>query len=113
MNVKGEIKMQIIKMNQVEGKKNKRGVTAKQLLKHDNAQIMNLILQPGDEVPSHSVPVDVFFYIVDGKGTLQIGEEKVIVYATDIVVCPPNTKMSLQADQEEKFVVLNVKTPSL
>ncbi|MFW6265125.1 MAG: cupin domain-containing protein, partial [Bacillota bacterium] len=58
-------------------------------------------------------PVDVFFYIVKGKGTLQIGEEKAVVEATDIITCPPNTKMSLNADQGEEFVVLNVKTPSL
>ncbi|WP_018248693.1 cupin domain-containing protein [Orenia marismortui] len=105
--------MEIIKMDQVEGSKNKRGVVAKKLLKHDNAQIMNLVLSPGDVVPEHSVPVDVFFYIVEGKGTLQIGDEESVVEAKDIIICPPNTKMSLKADQEEEFVVLNVKTPSL
>ncbi|MFP4662619.1 MAG: cupin domain-containing protein [Halanaerobiales bacterium] len=105
--------MNIIKMAEVEGKKNKRGVIAKQLIKHDNAQVMNLVLEPGNIVPEHSVPVDVFFYIVKGRGTLKIGDEKAIVEATDIITCPPNTKMSLNADQGEEFVVLNVKTPSL
>ena len=105
--------MKIIKMNQIEGNKNKRGVIAKKLLKHDNAQVMNLILSPGDVVPPHAVPVDVFFYIVQGKGTLQIEEEEAVVEAQDIITCPPNTEMSLRADQEEEFVVLNVKTPSL
>ncbi len=105
--------MKIIKMDQIEVSKNKRGVIAKKLLKHDHAQIMNLVLSPGDVVPEHSVPVDVFFYIVEGKGRLQIGDEESVVEAKDIITCPPNTKMSLEADQGEKFVVLNVKTPSL
>ncbi|SJZ30566.1 cupin domain-containing protein [Selenihalanaerobacter shriftii] len=105
--------MEIIKMDEIEGKTNKRGITAKKVLKHEDAQIMNLVLESGDEVPEHSVPVNVFFYIVEGKGRLQIGDDEKVVEAKDIIPCPPNTKMSLKADQNERFVVLNVKTPSL
>ena len=110
---KEEIKMKIIKMEEIAGQENKRGVIAKQLLKNDDVQVMNLVLSPGDVVPEHSVPVNVFFYIVEGKGTLKIGEEKKVVEAKDIVPCPPSTEMSLSADQGEDFKVLNVKTPSL
>jgi len=105
--------MEIIKMDQIEGKTNKRGITAKKLLKNDDVQVMNLVLDPGDVVPPHSVPVNVFFYIVSGTGTLKIGEEESVVEAGNIIPCPPETEMSLQADQGEKFKVLNVKTPSL
>ncbi len=105
--------MKIIKMDEIEGKENKRGVVAKQLIRHENTRVMNLVLKPGDEVPEHSVPVDVFFYIVEGKGTLRIGNDEEVVKARDIIVCPPDTKMALKADQGEVFKVLNVKTPSL
>lgn len=105
--------MEIIKLSELEGKKNKRGVIAKAVLKHENAQVMNLILSEGDIVPGHQVPVDVFFYIKEGSGTLRIGEESSIVEAGTVVTCPPNTEMELKADQGEKFEVLNVKTPSL
>jgi len=111
--MKGMIFVEIIKLSELEGNKNKRGVIAKAVLKHDNAQVMNLILSEGDLVPAHQVPVDVFFYIKEGKGTLIIGEESNVVEAGTIVTCPPNTKMELKADQGEKFEVLNVKTPSL
>lgn len=105
--------MEIIKMDEIEGSENKRGVVAKGLLKNDNVQVMNLVLEPGDVVPEHAVPVNVFFYIVEGTGTLQIGDEEAVVEAKDIIPCPPDTTMSLEANQGEKFVVLNVKTPSL
>ncbi|TYB35105.1 MAG: cupin domain-containing protein [Flexistipes sinusarabici] len=105
--------MEIIRMDEVEGFINKRGIKAKQLLKNDDVQIMNLILKPGEAVPEHSVPVYVFFYIVEGSGTLKIGDEENVVSAGDIIPCPRNTVMSLKADQDETFVVLNVKTPSL
>ncbi|MFT5873921.1 MAG: quercetin dioxygenase-like cupin family protein [Clostridium sp.] len=105
--------MEIIRMNELEGKKNMRGVVTKQLINHDNTRVMNLTLAPGDEVPQHKVPVDVFFYVVSGKGTIQIGEDKALVTAEDIIVCPPNTNMALWADQGEKFSVLNIKTPNI
>lgn len=105
--------MQIIKMNEIEGSVNPRGVLAKQLLSHEHTKIMNLVLKPGDEVPQHKVPVDVFFYVVSGKGTIMIGEEKSVLEATDIVVCPPQEAMALWADQGEEFSVLNVKTPNM
>lgn len=105
--------MEIIKMEEIEGAKRWDGILTREILKNEDTKVMNLVLQPGDEVPEHSVPVNVFFYIVKGSGTLQIGEEAQVVEATDIIPCPPNTTMSLQADQEEEFVVLNVKTPSL
>lgn len=105
--------MKVINMEDIEGQINKRGVESKQLLKHDDAQIINLILKPGDEVPPHSVPVNVLFYVVSGSGTIQIGEDEEVVEEKDIVPCPPETEMSLSADQGEEFSVLNVKTPSL
>ncbi|MGH4120796.1 cupin domain-containing protein [Clostridium sp.] len=105
--------MNIIRMNEIEGNKNMRGVVVKQLISHDNTRVMNLNLQPGDEVARHKVPVDVFFYVISGKGTIQIGEEKAVVNATDIIVCEPNTNMALWADQGEAFSVLNVKTPNI
>ena len=105
--------MDVIKMAEVEGTVNSRGVMAKKLIKHAHTTVMNLILKPGDIVPEHAVPVDVFFYIVKGKGTLLIGDDKKVVIEQDIILCPPNTVMALWADQGEEFVVLNVKTPSL
>lgn len=111
--IKGGLLMEIIRMKEIEGKKNMRGVVAKQLINNDNTRVMNLTLNPGDEVPEHKVPVDVFFYIVSGKGTLQIGEEKAVVEAEEIILCPPNTNMALWADQGEAFSVLNVKTPNI
>lgn len=105
--------MEIIKLSELEGKKNKRGVIAKAVLKHEHAQVMNLILAEGDIVPAHQVPVDVFFYVIEGKGTLKIADQAKVVEAGTVISCPPNTEMELRADQGEGFEVLNIKTPSL
>ncbi|MDW7650476.1 MAG: cupin domain-containing protein [Bacillota bacterium] len=105
--------MEVIRMSDVEAFRNHRGVLAKKLFSHNNASVINLILQPGEEIAEHSVPVDVFFYIVVGKGTIRIGEDEAVVGEKDIIVCPANTVMALRADQNVRFEFLNVKTPSL
>lgn len=105
--------MKVIRMKQVPGQRNKRGVEAKRLLHHDHVTVMNLNLQAGDEVPSHQVPVDVFFYVVSGEGTIHIGDEQEKVSSTDIVVCPKDTPMAVSADRGSDLSILNVKTPSL
>lgn len=105
--------MQIVKMNEVNGKEVREGVMVKKLIRHEYVQVMNLNLSPGSEVPAHNVPVEVFFYVVGGKGTIKIGNEEAVFKRDDIVLCPAGTDMSLRADQGEEFAVLNVKTPGL
>ena len=105
--------MKIIRMSEIKGELNKKGFLMKTLVSHKNAAIRNIILKSGEVIPPHSVEVDVFFYVVKGKGTIVIGEEENSVIEGDIVVCPPNVGMSVKADQNIEFSFLNVKTPSL
>lgn len=103
--------MEIIKMESIPLTQNKRGVGARHLLERDGVKVTNLVLNPGDEVPEHTAPVDVFFYVVSGKGRITVGGETAEVQATDIVPCPANTPMAVKA-VGEKLVILNVKTPN-
>ncbi|MBU1020348.1 MAG: cupin domain-containing protein [Firmicutes bacterium] len=105
--------MSIIRMNEIQGEKNKYGFTAKTLVSHQNATVKNILIKNGDIIPEHSVPVDVFFYVVKGKGTIYINKEAFEVEDTDIVICPQNTEMSVSANRNSDFSFLNVKTPSL
>lgn len=85
---------------------------ARKVLEHDHIKVMNIIIEEGGTVPAHSVPVDVLFYIIEGKGSIQIGKERRTVQGRDIIPCPPDTDMSLFADQGQKMIVLNIKTPA-
>ena len=105
--------MSKIRMSLIKGELNKKGFLTKTLVNHKNAAIRNIVLKPGEVIPPHNVPVDVFSYVVKGKGTIIIGGVDEAVIEGDIVVCPPNTDMSVKADQSVEFSFLNVKTPSL
>lgn len=105
--------MQIIKLNDIKGSINPKGIESKIVLKHEDATITKISLKPGDVLGKHKVPVNVFFYVVNGKGTIGIGEEEAVVVEDEIIVCPKDTMMTLRADQDREFEVINVKTPSL
>lgn len=105
--------MSVIKLKDLEVEKNMRGIMTREVLKNENVQVKNLVLEVGDVVPPHQVPVDVFFHVMEGKGSIMIGDKTYNLDEKDFITCPPNTKMKVMADRGEKFSILNVKTPSL
>lgn len=104
--------MEIIKSKAIVSEANVKGVSATHLINKEHVRVTKLMLEPGDIVPEHDVPVEVFFYVISGRGSIQIGNERTVVEAEDLVTCPKDTKMALWADQDDSFVVMNVKTPN-
>jgi len=105
--------MGVIKMNQITGELNKKGFLTKTLIHSEHVAVRNILLEIDDIIPPHKVDVEVFFYVVEGFGTIVIGEEEFEVQEKDIVTCPVNTFMSVKANKGVPFSFLNVKTPSI
>lgn len=105
--------MSVIKLSELETKENVRGIRMRKVLANKNVEVRNLILSEGELVPEHKVPVDVFFHVMEGKGTILIGDTEHELDEKDFIVCPPNTLMKVMANRGEKFSILNVKTPAL
>ncbi|MDT8337204.1 MAG: cupin domain-containing protein [Candidatus Izemoplasmatales bacterium] len=105
--------MKPINIKDIEPVLNKYNVSAKTLVDHDNATIKNLFLNPGQSIPDHKVPMDVTFFILEGTGQITIGEETAKVKPFDCLLCPPNTFMSVKADDDSTLSFMNIKTPGL
>ena len=45
-------------------------------------------MQPGEALKRHAPPVDVFFYILEGRGIVEIGDEQQEVVADTLVESP-------------------------
>ncbi|MGB9846248.1 MAG: cupin domain-containing protein [Desulfotomaculales bacterium] len=104
--------MEVVRTGETPVFLNPRGVRAKKLLDKAAVQVTDLLLQPGERVDTHVTPVDVFFYVVSGRGTVEIGAEKEAVQAQDLVFSPKNVPHALQAAEDAPFEVLVVKTPN-
>jgi len=103
--------MEIIRMSQIETFTTPKGVQGRKLVDRDGLVVMNLLLKPGEKVPSHKTPVNVLFHVVKGEGIIEVGEEKGKVQEKDLVYSPQNIPHALEASKDREFHVLVIKLP--
>lgn len=89
---------------------NIRGVDSRMMVDIEAATIKELVLKANEQIPPHQVPVDVTFFVLEGEGTITIGETKYDVKPHSIVTCPKNTVMSVKA-KNNYLAFINIKTP--
>ena len=93
---------------------NAHNVDARNLYNKDEAVITVITLKPGQSLKRHITPVNVAFYVLEGSGTIEIGEEKrqaakdtLIESPKDIVHCWYNN-----SSQPLKFMVIKAPKPA-
>jgi len=104
--------MKVIKVNELPYMQTGWGIKGKPIIDMPEIGIINLVLEPGEQVPSHKTPVDVLFQVVEGKGTVTIGEESQVVQSSDIIVSPAQIPHALAANQGCLFSVYVMKVPN-
>ena len=104
--------MKVIKVNELPYMQTGWGVKGKPIIDMPEIGIINLVLEPGEQVPSHKTPVDVLFQVIEGRGTVTIGEESQVVQLGDIIVSPAQIPHALEANQGCLFSVYVMKVPN-
>ena len=103
--------MKILNVKELESIKNPHGISVKKLYDTENAQVMHVTLEPGEALKPHITPVDVFFYILEGTGDVEIGSERKTVSVDCLIDSPANIPHCLYNDSKNTFKVLVVKVP--
>jgi mannose-6-phosphate isomerase-like protein (cupin superfamily) len=80
--------MRVVEVKEVQSKPNPHGVDARKLSDKDSAQVSHITLQPGESLKKHITPVDVVFYVLEGQGIVEIGEERKEVGADTLIESP-------------------------
>ena len=80
-------------------------------LLHDSekSRVVLFCLDKGQELSPHESASEVIFYGVEGKATILVGAERVLLGPKSIVVCPPLAPHGISAS--ERVTVLAVITP--
>lgn len=89
---------------------NIRGVDSRVLVDHKDALIKQLILPRNRTIPTHQVPVEVTFFVLEGEGFITVDNERFEVKPWSVITCPKNTNMAVEA-KDNQFSFLNIKTP--
>lgn len=92
-------------------KSNPHGVSAKPIYDTPHAAVVHITLQPGQSLRRHTTPVDVFFYVLEGTGFVEIGEEREPVTRDMIIDSPAKVPHRLVNESDQVFRVLVVKVP--
>jgi len=104
--------LEITKASETTIMKNPHGVDARPIYSHENAKVMILTLQSGESLKRHITPVDVFFYVLEGKGIVEIGDEKKEVCKDTIIHSPAKVIHCWYNKSDSPLRILVAKTPN-
>ncbi len=103
--------MKIVTYKEVDSTKNAHGVEAKKLHDNEHAQVIHILLKAGESLKKHTTPVDVFFYVLEGEGIVEVGDEKQTVVKDMLIESPKDIPHCLYNESNSDFRILVVKTP--
>ena len=100
-----------IDYNKAQETETPHGVSVKKLFESEHAQVIEINLKQGEGLKKHITPVDVFFYVLEGTGFVEIGDERVEVSRDMLIESPKGIPHRLANEGEADFRFLVVKTP--
>lgn len=103
--------MNIIKAKEAELIKNPHNVNVGKLYDTKHAQAMHITLKPGESLKKHITPIDVFFYVLEGVGIVEIGDEKQQATADTLIDSPAKIRHSWYNESDKDVRILVVKVP--
>ncbi|HOT06641.1 MAG: Cupin domain protein [Methanosaeta sp. PtaB.Bin039] len=103
--------MKITPVASAVSKPNPHGVDARKIYDSQAGEVMHLMLEPGQEMKKHVTPVDVFFYVLEGTGTVEIGDEQREVGPDTLVESPKGIPHRWLNNSEGRVRVLVAKLP--
>ncbi|WP_225073135.1 cupin domain-containing protein [Desulfuromonas sp. CSMB_57] len=103
--------IKVTSMARLEPQANPHQVKAHKLYDTEHAQAMHLDLAPGQSLKKHITPVDVFFYVLEGTGVVEIGDEQETVTADSLVDSPAHIAHCWHNRSDGPLRILVVKVP--
>jgi mannose-6-phosphate isomerase-like protein (cupin superfamily) len=103
--------MKITDVAKVVSGPNPHHVDARKIYETPHAVAVMITLQPGEALKKHITPVDVFFYVLEGNGIVEIGDEKMMIGKDQLVESPARIPHTWTNESASVFRVLVVKVP--
>jgi quercetin dioxygenase-like cupin family protein len=103
--------MKIMEVAKVVPGPNPHHVDARRVYESPHAMAVVITLKPGESLKRHLTPVDVFFYVLEGEGIVEIGDERKTVGKDALVESPARIPHRWMNESTAIFRVLVVKVP--
>lgn len=86
-------------------------VDVRALYNDETAQVMHIMLEPGESLKPHKTPVDVTFYILEGTPTVHVGKESIVFEKDNLVESPKDIVHYLSNESTAIARILVIKAP--
>ena len=105
--------MKAVEIKNIQASPNPHGIE-KKFHENDHVQAVHITLNPGEKLKKHITAVDVFFYVLEGKGIVEIGDEKKEVIKDTFIDSPAKIPHCWYNEGNEILRVLgdSPKTPN-
>ena len=105
--------MKAAKYTEFPEKDNPHKVSVRMIYDHDHGQAIVISLKRGETLKKHITPVDVMFYILEGTGKVEIGDETKEVSKDTVIESPARIPHRLfnETSPEFRFLVLKMPKP--
>ncbi|MGA2934530.1 MAG: cupin domain-containing protein [Methanomicrobiales archaeon] len=103
--------MKITDVAKVVSGPNPHHVDARKVYDSPHAMAVVITLKPGESLKRHMTPVDVFFYVLEGEGVVEIGDERKVAGKDMVVESPARIPHRWINESRAVFRVLVVKVP--
>jgi quercetin dioxygenase-like cupin family protein len=103
--------MKITKVSELQPGPNPHHVDARKIYESPHAVAVVITLQPGESLKKHITPVDVFFYVLEGTGVIEIGNERATCTKDMLIESPAKIPHTWMNESAAVFRVLVVKVP--
>jgi mannose-6-phosphate isomerase-like protein (cupin superfamily) len=103
--------MKITEVVKVPSGPNPHHVDARKVYESPHAVAVVITLQPNESLKKHITPVDVFFYVLEGTGIVEIGTERATCTKDMLVESPARIPHRWINESKAVFRVLVIKVP--
>lgn len=103
--------MKIIDVKNAPITQNLHEVKASKIYDSEHAIAVHIALEAGEKLKKHITPVDVFFYVLEGKPVIEVGDSKMQVAADHLVESPAKIPHCIYNESDSIARILVVKAP--
>lgn len=101
--------MEITRLFEMEAFTNNHGVEAKKFYQDEHVMMVHLNLKPGDVIAKHAAPRDICFFVLEGKGIVEIADECKEVEANTLIESPANSGHGWRNESNDILRILVIK----
>ncbi|MBP7497536.1 MAG: cupin domain-containing protein [Bacteroidales bacterium] len=103
--------MKVINIEELNLMPNPHNVEARKVYENEYLEVVHLTLKPGEQLAKHHLPVNVFFFVLEGSGIIEMENKEQRVSKNMLIEGPANIDRGWKNDTDKLLKILVVKAP--